>query len=247
MAAGSEDVAPGERLARAVAEVRDRIELACRRRGREPAEVLLVAVTKTVPVDVIRHAVGLGLGDLGENYAVELARKARALPARWHFIGTLQTGTAPLVADHADVIHSAEPGRALDRVAGRAARGSRAIPCLVQVDFTGHRRGLAPDAIETALDRLATLDGVRVAGLMTMPPWTGDPEATRPWFSALRALRDRLRPAHPELAELSMGMSGDYEVAIEEGATMVRVGTALFGARPPGRATTDGSSTRGRR
>jgi uncharacterized pyridoxal phosphate-containing UPF0001 family protein len=130
------------------------------------------------------------------------------------------------------VVHSAEPGRALERLAARAASQGRALPCLLQVDFTGRRQGVEPEEASDAVEKCAALDGLHLVGLMTLPPWTGDPEDTRPYFARLRALRDQIRQAHPAVAELSMGMSGDYEVAVEEGATMVRVGTALFGARP---------------
>jgi hypothetical protein len=207
---------------------------ACDRSGRSPDQICLVAVTKTVPVEVIEEARQLGLTDFAENHASELARKAGAVRARWHFIGKLQRGTAPRVADHAVVIHSAEPGHALERVARRAAANQRVISCLLQVDFTAQRQGVAPEDAEHAVESIGELQGIELTGLMTLPPWNEDPEATRPFFRRLRELRDRLRSRWPQLAELSMGMSADYGVAIEEGATMVRVGTALFGERPPG-------------
>ncbi|HXF57635.1 MAG TPA: YggS family pyridoxal phosphate-dependent enzyme [Actinomycetota bacterium] len=217
----------------AVREVRASIEEACRRVGRRPEEVRLVAVTKGVPVLRVREALAAGVEDFGENYASELAAKAALVPeAVWHFIGRLQTGTAPRVADHARWVHSAEPERALERVARRVARAGGELRCLVQVDFTGRRQGVRPDDVEAAVEALAGLSAVRVVGLMTLPPWEGTAEGSRPYFRALRELRDRLRERWPELRELSMGMSGDYEVAVEEGATMVRIGTALFGPRP---------------
>jgi pyridoxal phosphate enzyme (YggS family) len=216
----------------AVAAVRSGMASACVRSGRDPGEVLLVAVTKTVPVHLIEAARSEGIRDFAENYAAELADKASLVNATWHFIGKLQRGTVHRVADRAEVVHSAEPGRALDRLAARAASGGRAIRCLLQVDFTGRRQGVRPEDARGAVEECASIRGVQLIGLMTLPPWTGDPEATRPYFARLRALRDQLRESHPEVAELSMGMSGDYEVAVEEGATMVRVGTALFGARP---------------
>jgi hypothetical protein len=218
-------------LRRAIAAVRSGIRSACLRSGRDPGEVLLVAVTKTVPVALIEAARTEGLRDFAENYAGELAAKAPQVEARWHFIGKLQRGTVHRVADHADVVHSAEPGRALMRLAGRAASAGRLVRCLLQVDFTGRRQGVDPDEAEGVVESWTSRGGIDLVGLMTLPPWTGDPEATRPYFARLRALRDRIRQAHPEVAELSMGMSGDYEVAVEEGATMVRVGTALFGPR----------------
>lgn len=233
---------------RAVREVRARIEEACRRVGRSPEEVRLVAVTKGVPVLRVREALAAGVEDFGENYANELAAKAPLVPeAVWHFVGRLQTGTAPRVADHARWVHSGEPGRALERVARRVARGRGELRCLVQVDFTGRRQGVRPEDAEAAVEAMAELSAVRVVGLMTLPPWEGAAEASRPYFRALRELRDRLRGRWPDLRELSMGMSGDYEVAVEEGATMVRVGTALFGPRPaPAGGGTPGDSGRDR-
>jgi PLP dependent protein len=222
----------GDRLEDRVVEVRARIAGACRRSGRPPGDVVLIAVTKTVPLETVRRARAAGVGDFGENYAKELALKATEVQATWHFIGTLQRGTVARVADHAQVIHSAVPGEALERVAARAHRKERTILSLVQVDFAGRRAGVEPGDVEALVEETRTLAGIQVVGLMTLPPWTGDPEATRPFFARLREIRDRLSVRHPEVRELSMGMSGDYEVAVEEGATMVRVGTALFGPRP---------------
>jgi len=216
----------------ALAAVRSRIHEACRRSGRTPGDVTLVAITKTVPLGIVRRAWEAGVEHFGENYAAELADKAPQVPATWHFVGKLQTGTARHVADHADVIHSAAPGPALQRVARRAATRGKAIPCLVQVDFTGKRQGVVADDARGFIEETIGLAGIRIAGLMTLPPWTGDPDTTRPYFRRLRELRDSLQKAWPEVRELSMGMSGDYEVAVEEGATMLRVGTALFGERP---------------
>jgi hypothetical protein len=144
------------------------------------------------------------------------------------------------VAAAADVVHTVEPGHAVERLARRAAEQGRTIPCLVQVDLVGGRHGVDPAAVGAFVDAAANVAGIRLVGLMTLPPPTPDPEAARPWFARLRDLRDRLAVGAPSLRELSMGMSADYEVAIEEGATMVRVGTALFGARPAGpRARSD--------
>jgi pyridoxal phosphate enzyme (YggS family) len=226
---------PTAALSKAIDAVRDRIAGACARSGRTPEAVTLVAVTKSHPLATVEAAAALGLQDFGENYASELARKAQAVPARWHFIGTLQAGTAPRVSDHASVIHSGEPGRAIERIAHRAARQGRRIRCLLQVDLTGGRHGVDPLEIDSAVHAMAALDGIQLVGLMAMPPFDEDLEATRVLFRRLRELRDRVRSTWPEMAELSMGMSADYEVAVEEGATMVRVGTALFGVRPRGR------------
>jgi pyridoxal phosphate enzyme (YggS family) len=212
--------------------VRSRIEAACDRARRDPRGVSLVAVTKTVSIEAVRRARQLGIEHFGENHANDLAAKASAVPATWHFLGKLQYGTAPRVALHADVVHSAEPGRGLRRMARRAAEAGRQIESLIQVDFAGGHQGVGPEEVDDLLGETRGIAGIRTVGLMTMPPWTGDPDDTRPFFVRLRQLRDRLRERWPDLVELSMGMSGDYDVAVEEGATMVRVGTALFGARP---------------
>src|SRR5438093_6653402 len=230
-------------LSRSIARVRSGIAEACQRSGRQVDEVLLVAVTKIVPVALILEAAELSIHDFAENYAGELAEKSRAIPARWHFIGALQAGNAPRVADHADVIHSGEPGRGLERVARRAATSGRRISCLIQIDFTGRRHGVDPERTEEAVGWASALEGIEVIGLMTLPPWSQDANATRPFFRRLRELRDGLHARWPMLSELSMGMSGDYEVAVEEGATMVRVGTALFGTRPQGGPPTRGEGT----
>jgi PLP dependent protein len=214
--------------------VRDNIARACARAGRDPADVRLVAASKTVPPDAIRWAYEAGVTDLGENYVKELRDKHDAAPAaRWHFIGTLQTHSAHHVAAVADVVETLAGGRATERLARRAADAGRTIDALIEVDLTGERTGVPPEDLASTADAIASLDGLRLLGLMTIPPFTEDPEAARPHFVQLRELRDRTRERHPEVLELSMGMSLDYQVAVEEGATMVRVGTALFGPRVP--------------
>jgi PLP dependent protein len=218
--------------------VRARIASACERSGRHPGQVTVVAVTKTVAVEALREAFDAGVRDFAENYARELAEKAPQVPARWHFIGKLQRGTAARVADLADVIHSGEPGEGLRRVARRALDAGRRLECLVQVDFSGRRQGVVPEDLEAALGEAGRLPGVRLVGLMTIPPRTPSPEGARPYFRRLRELRDDLEKGLPELKELSMGMSFDYEVAVEEGATMVRVGAVVFGKRPAERVET---------
>lgn len=219
-------------LAERVAEVRDAIARACARAGRDAAEVRLVAATKTVPAGVLRLAVDLGVEDLGENYAGDLARKAAAVPATWHFIGTLQRGAASAVGRAADVLQSAVPGRALAIVGRRAAERGADMASLVEVDFTGRRTGVAPGDVRAAADAVAATPGIRLTGLMTIAPPTPGRAGARPFFERLRDLREELAPRHPDARELSMGMSADYAIAIEAGATMVRVGTALFGPRP---------------
>ena len=216
-----------------LARVRNTIERAGARAGRAAADVTIVGAVKTVPVERIRAAVELGLTDLGENYVGELRDRAPRFPeARWHFIGTLQSGTAAHVADLADVVETLASERATERLARRAARAGRRIDALIEVDLTGERSGVPPERVAALADRVAALEGLRLVGLMTLPPIPERAEDSRPFFARLRDLRDRVRDAHPDMLELSMGMSLDYEVAVEEGATMVRIGTALFGERP---------------
>jgi pyridoxal phosphate enzyme (YggS family) len=217
---------------RNLAEVRAGIGSACRRSGRDPGGIRLIAVTKTVSVEGVRMARAAGIEDFGENYAKELAAKAEEVPATWHFIGRVQRGTAALIAAHAGVVHSAEPGEGLRRLASRAAASGWQMRALAQVDFTGRRQGVAPEELGAFLDDWDGVAGLDWIGLMTLPPQGSGPEDERPHFRRLRELRDLLVRTHPSLRELSMGMSSSYEVAVEEGATMVRVGTALFGGRP---------------
>ena len=219
-------------VAAAVRAIKTEIESACLRSGRRSEEVQVIAVTKYVPIELIRLAAAEGITDFGENYAADLAEKAPVVNARWHFIGTLQRGNVPRIATHADVVHSAVPGTAIEHLSRRAVKLEKDIPCLIQVDFTGRRNGAAPEDVTSWLETHADLPRIRFVGLMTMPPWSPTPEDARPYFARLRDLRDRLRNRWPDLQELSMGMSADFQVAVEEGATMLRIGTALFGERP---------------
>ncbi len=223
-----------DELSRNLGEIRTGIDHACARVGRDPSEVVLVAASKTVPVELIRWARDAGVTDFGENYVKELREKRPAAPdARWHFIGTLQTNTAHHVAALADVVQTIAGGRATERLARRATEAGRRIDVLIEVDLTTERTGVPPEDAPDLADHVATIEGLRLVGLMTLPPMPEGPEDARPFFIRLRELRDRIRVRHPEVLELSMGMSLDYQVAVEEGATMVRVGTALFGPRAP--------------
>jgi pyridoxal phosphate enzyme (YggS family) len=213
--------------------VREGIGRACERVARDPATVLLVVVTKEVPAAVVGWAVEVGCSHLGENYVKELVSKVELYPAAtWHYVGALQGSTAHRVADAADVVHTLVPGRPAARLAGRARREGKRIPALIQVDFTGRRAGIAPQEVPAFAGEAARMEGLELRGLMTLPPEPERPEDSRPYFRELRELRDRVRAEIDGFDELSMGMSGDYEVAVEEGATMVRIGTALFGDRP---------------
>ena len=212
--------------------IRERLARACERAGRTDV-VTIVAAAKTVELDVIRLAVESGIVDVGENHVQALRAHAPELPdARWHFIGTLQTGSAHLVAAHASVVETLASATSMRRLARRAHEAGRTLDALIEVDLTETRSGLEPEALPAFAEEVMRLDGLRLIGLMTVPPVTQTAEAARPYFARLRTLGDRLRETHPDVRELSMGMSQDYEVAAEEGATMVRIGTALFGERP---------------
>jgi hypothetical protein len=227
-------------VAENLATIGRRMRAACDRADRDPAGVRLVAVTKTVAVDRIREALAAGVTILGENYVQEARDKKAALadfPVSWHFIGHLQSNKANVAAELFDWIHSLDReslARALDRAAQK--RGRR-IPVLIEVNLGDEltKSGIAPDHLLPLFRALQPLDGLWLRGLMALPPYCADQEAVRPYFQQLRLLFEQLRDAAPhpeELTELSMGMSHDFEVAIEEGATLVRIGTALFGERP---------------
>ena len=225
-----------EQIAANVAEIRRRLGEAAVAASRPPNDIRLVAVSKTVGPAEVRAAVDAGITDLGENYVREFRDKRHALEGldvRWHFIGALQSSTAHHVADLADVVHTVGGEHAARRLAGRAARAGRELDVLIEVDVTGERAGVAPEVVPATADSIAALHGLRLRGLMTIAPITDTPEGARPSFRLLRQLRDDLREKHPHVLELSMGMSLDYGVAVQEGATMVRIGTAVFGARTP--------------
>ncbi len=215
-----------------LADITAAITDAAARSGRDPARVTIVAAAKLVPVEAVRWVVDAGVTAVGENYVTELREKAPVFPdVTWHFIGTLQRGTAHHVADLAGVVETISGEGALRRLAGRAARAGRNLDVLIEVDFTAERSGVRPEDLAEAASLVASLEGVRLTGLMTVPPVPKTPEDARPYFRRLRDLRDELRRTYPEVLELSMGMSLDYPIAVEEGATMVRIGTALFGPR----------------
>lgn len=214
------------------ASVEARIAAACQRAGRSRAEVTLVAVSKLHPPQLIELAWQLGQRDFGENYAQELRDKHLALSGstglRWHAIGPLQPKNAKYVAKAAHVFHALERLEISHELARR--REGAPLECLLEVNVAGEgsKAGLAPEALPTLLEAARALPQLSVIGLTTMPPLSEDPEASRPHFRALRALAKQ-----HGLPQLSMGTTGDFEVAIEEGATFVRVGTALFGLRSP--------------
>ena len=214
----------------ALERVRERIEAACRRAGRNPDEVTLIGVTKTVGPEAVVEAYEAGLRDFGENRVQEAVAKIEALAQlgiepRWHMIGHLQRNKVKLTAGRFGIIHSVD-SVLLSREISR--RFESHVPVLLEVNVAqdAAKFGFAPEEVATALKEIAVLPHLDVRGLMTIAPLTTNPQDTRPTFQRLRELRDSLA-----LTDLSMGMSGDFEVAIEEGATMVRVGTAIFGPR----------------
>lgn len=226
-------------LAERLAAVEERLEQACRRAGRSRREVTLVAVTKTTSAEVAALLPGLGLLDLGENRPQELWRKAAALPAgvRWHLVGHLQRNkierTLPLVHR----IHAVDSLRLLQAL--EAAKAEKPIDVLLEVNASGEgsKQGFRPEEVPGLAAAIAGLRQVRVGGLMTMAALEEDPERCRPTFVRLHQLRDQLQAAlgpEPRLDQLSMGMTNDFEIAVEEGATLVRLGTVLFGDLPEG-------------
>jgi pyridoxal phosphate enzyme (YggS family) len=231
------DPATLEKLRENLDAVDRRLRAACARAGRSREEVTLMGVTKTVSAEVARLLPALGVFDLGESRPQELWRKAAALAdvegVRWHQIGHLQRNKVERTLPLVHCIHSIDSQRLLDAVEKEAGRLGREVPVFLEVNASGEeaKHGFAPAEMEGLAPVLTALRHVRVLGLMTMAAWEEDPEKTRPTFALLRELRDRLKEgvgeAHP-LDGLSMGMSHDFEVAVEEGATMVRLGTVLF-------------------
>jgi hypothetical protein len=229
-----------------LAALRESIARAAAAAGRDAEGVGLIGVAKRQPAGLVACAVRAGLADVGESYVQEAARKipeveralADAPPAprpRWHLVGRLQRNKAREAARWFDVVHSVDRLALAVELDRRAAELGRRLDTLVQVNLSGEpqKGGSPPEALSGLLETLAPLARLRVVGLMTVPAAAPDPEAARPAFRRLRELRDALRgkPGAEHLAELSMGMSGDYAVAIEEGATWVRIGTAIFGPR----------------
>jgi len=221
-------------LRRNLDDVRGRMAAACQRAGRRVDEVLLVAVTKTVGAEIIRELAALGVTDIGESRVQDAEHKRDALGGklglRWHLIGHLQTNKVRLALHVFDRIHSVDSQHLAAEIDRRAEAGLT-IPVLIEVNTSGEETkfGVAPDAVLALIESLRPLAHVRVEGLMTMAPFAEDREAARPFFARLRDLAEKARAATSlPLPHLSMGMTQDFEVAIEEGATMVRVGTALF-------------------
>jgi len=211
--------------------VRERVARAAERAGRRAEDVLLIGVSKTVPVERVRLGVEAGLAALGENRVQEAKEKIKVLgrPVPWHLIGHLQTNKVRDAIELFDVIHSLDRVELAQELERRAATRGHVVEALLEINVADEpsKSGFAPDALDAALQTIGGLTHVRVRGLMAIPPIVERAEDARPSFQTLRRFAER-----HGLKELSMGMSADFEVAIEEGATMVRVGTAIFGARP---------------
>lgn len=216
-----------------IAAIRERIARASDRVGRHPESVTLVAVTKTVPVERIREAAELGLTDFGENYVQEAMPKLAAMGpgVRWHFIGHLQSNKAKFVVGAFHLVHSVDSASLAKELAKRARNAGVVQDILIEVriDPAETKSGVLPEALPELAEAILALPNLRLRGLMGMPPLFADAEQARPYFRRLRELSEVLPAACRH--DLSMGMSGDFEVAIEEGATIVRVGTAIFGPR----------------
>lgn len=236
-----DEIAPDfEELRQRLAEVRRAIETSARRAGRDPSEIKLVAVSKTHPPETLRRAIEVGVGELGENRVQEADEKISELgrtSARWHLIGHLQANKARRAVALFDVIHSLDSvslAQRLDRLCEEAGRDE--LPVLIQVDLAGEatKSGASEQELPELVRVIGACRHLRLTGLMTLPPFYDDAELVRPYFRRLRQLRNELRESAAFGAsegELSMGMSHDYAVAIEEGATLVRIGTAIFGER----------------
>ena len=226
-------------IADRLAGIRARIDAAARSAGRDPSSVRLIAVSKTCPIESVREAYAAGQREFGENRVQEALQKTAAstdLSIRWHLLGHLQTNKARKAAPAFAMIQSVDGIELLEKLDRGAEETGHAPELLIQVDLAGEatKHGVPPGEVPRLFDAAAACRAARVVGLMTLPPVPETPEDARPWFRRLRDLRDAWQASGVPpsmLRELSMGMSGDFEVAVQEGATMVRVGTAIFGSR----------------
>jgi hypothetical protein len=220
-------------------QVKERIRQAAESCNRDADSIRLVAVSKTIAADTVREAIEAGVTILGENYVQEARDKFNALvqyPVSWHFIGHLQSNKAKYGVRLFDLIHSVDSLKLARELDKQAAKVDKVQHILVQVNISGEdtKSGISADEAPGLIAEISQLKNIAVKGLMTMPPYFYQPEKVRPFFAALRELRDRIKAQslpHVSLDELSMGMTGDFEVAIKEGATLVRIGTAIFGER----------------
>jgi pyridoxal phosphate enzyme (YggS family) len=233
---GTTDPAASRELAERIARVRAAIDRAARRAGRDSSSVLLVAAAKDVDAGAIAAAARCGATDVGENRAQELRSKQEALegiPLRWHFIGVLQRNKVKDVVG-VTLIHSVDSLELARAISRRAEKQGTSQDVLLEVNVgdESSKHGVALGDIPRIAESIVALEGIRLRGLMAVPPQADDPERARPFFASLREAGARLQAGFSDATELSMGMSADFEVAIEEGATIVRIGTAIFGPRP---------------
>lgn len=221
-----------------LAEILNRISTAAIDAGRDPGEIRLVAVSKTKPYTMIEEAATAGQTIFGENYVQELATKAAEVRStvEWHFIGHLQSNKVKYIAGLASMIHSVDRFSLAEEIDRQWAKTGKVCDILIQVNISGEgtKSGTTSEEAVNLVRQVSNLKNLHICGLMTMPPFFDDPEGARPYFSGLRSLSERidsLNIPNVSMKELSMGMSGDFEVAIEEGATLVRIGSAIFGDR----------------
>ena len=225
-------------VAENLAEVEKKVCEACERAGRSRDEVTLIAVSKTKPVSMIEELLPGGMRDFGENKVQELCEKYEVLPKdiRWHLIGHLQRNKVKYIADKAYLIHSVDSLRLAEAISEEGVKKGVTVPILIEVNVAGEESkfGVTPEETESLVREIAKLPSIQIKGLMTIAPYVEDPEENRVHFSRLRQLSVDIREKNIDnvsMNVLSMGMTGDYQVAIEEGATMVRVGTGIFGER----------------
>ncbi|HET6611534.1 MAG TPA: YggS family pyridoxal phosphate-dependent enzyme [Kofleriaceae bacterium] len=236
--------APGRGIAENLARIQGRVAAAATRAGRDPKAIAVIAVAKRHPAEAVRDACAAGAIDIGESYAQELCAKAEAtvdVPAiRWHFIGHLQRNKVKSVVGRASLIHAVDSDRLARAIDDQAAAMGIVQAVLIAVNVGGEsqKSGVPPSAAADLFGACQALPHITVRGLMTMPPLARTAADNRAHFAALRRLRDDLASAENPLAELSMGTTDDFEIAVEEGATLVRIGTAIFGPRPPVRVPT---------
>ncbi len=227
-----------EQVKKNLLKVKERIVSAAERVGRDPLGIVLVGATKSVDVERIRAAIEAGLEHIGENYAQEAWAKYQQIgdAVTWHFIGHLQTNKAKLVVRFCKFVQSLDRLALAEELNRRAEKVGRVIDCLVEVNIGGEetKSGVSPEEVEQLVFEASKFPNIRIVGLMAMPPYLPEPEKVRPYFRRMRELFERLKALdlpNTEMRYLSMGMSHDFEVAIEEGANMVRIGTAIFGPR----------------
>jgi pyridoxal phosphate enzyme (YggS family) len=224
-------------LIESLEKIQQRITAACVRAGRDPGSVTLLAVTKSQPPEVVREAADCGQALFGENKIQEAKAKIPLCPSRlhWHFIGHLQSNKCRDAVEWFEMIHSVDSLSLAREISKRAEQAAKTMPILLEINVAGEasKFGYQPGRLLVELKEINTLRRIEIRGLMAVPPWSAEPEKSRPHFRQLRELKQKCEQILGiPLPHLSMGMSGDFEIAIEEGATLVRIGTALFGPRP---------------